>query len=67
MSCNTLASTITHLRFYDWFKKPLLPFSTMFIITWSQKLLSSCKGHQNGTWHHGFAPIVNMTTCSFFE
>jgi hypothetical protein len=39
----------------------------MFIITWSQKLLCSCKGHQNGTWHHGFATIVIMTTCSIFK
>ncbi len=33
----------------------------MFIITWSQNLLCSCKGHQNATWHHGFVIIINMT------
>jgi hypothetical protein len=38
----------------------------MFITTSSQKLLCSCKGHQNVTSHHGFATIVNMTTCSIF-
>jgi hypothetical protein len=36
----------------------------MFTTTWSQKLLCSCKGHQDATWHHGFATIVNMATCS---
>jgi hypothetical protein len=38
----------------------------MFIITWSQKLLCNCKDHQDAMWHHGFAIIVNMTTCSIF-
>jgi hypothetical protein len=41
-------------------------FSTMFITIWSQKLLCSCKGHQDAMWHHGFATIVNITTCSIF-
>jgi hypothetical protein len=38
----------------------------MFTTTWSQKLLCSCKGHQNGTWHHGFVTIINVTTCLIF-
>jgi hypothetical protein len=33
----------------------------MFIITRSQNLLCSCKGHQDATWHHGFTTIINMT------
>jgi hypothetical protein len=39
-------------------------FSIIFTITWSQKLLCTCKGHQDATWHHGFVTIVNMATCS---
>ncbi len=28
--------------------------------------LCSCKGHQDATWHHGFATIVNMAICLIF-
>jgi hypothetical protein len=41
-------------------------FFTMFITIWSQKLLCTCKGHQDVVWYHGFVIIVNMTTCSIF-
>jgi hypothetical protein len=58
--------TTTHLGFCDWLKKRLLFFFTMFITTWLQKIQCSCKGHQNTTWHHGFATIVNMATCIIF-
>jgi hypothetical protein len=66
LGINYQCDTITHLGFYDWFKK-LLSFSIMFITTWSQKLLCNCKGHQDATCHHNFVTIINMTTCSIFE
>jgi hypothetical protein len=59
-------NTTTQLGFCDQLQKQLLFFSTMFTTTWSQKLLRSCKGHQDAMWHHGFAIIVNMITCSNF-
>jgi hypothetical protein len=38
----------------------------MITATWSQKLLCSCKGHEDAIWHHGFATLVNMTICLIF-
>jgi len=62
LTTNYQCDTITRLEFYDWFKKQLLSFSTMFITTWSQKLLCNCNGYQDVMCYHGFVTIINVTT-----